>query len=588
MTNASSGPVVGRRQFGSMLLGASATLGTASGLGLWRPAAGASLIPAVVVNQVGYRPELPKRALLIGAELIHEAQLVDVNRGTTVAEIVPQRRPTRTPSGDPVAVLDFSEHAHPGRYVIRAGQWQSYTFAIERSVWELPMVLLLRSFYLQRCGVAVRDNISGLSHGPCHRDDAYVRHGDAHHTVGERLDLAGGWHDAGDFGKYVGPTAVTLGRLLTLLEQHGELFTDGQLVIPESGDGRPDVLSEAAVGLDWLLAMQRPDGAFYRKVAGESWPGMVMPEADGQRRYAYGPATSDTAKATAALALGARLWRPFDAGRAERYLAAAERGWRHLKTVPEQVVDDGAGDDAGSGRYLFSEIDDEVTLTHDRDDRAWAAAELYLTTRQDSYEEAFEQLVARMDYGLFEWKDPSPLGLANYLFASGLGDARGLKERIGGKLIRRANQLLERVEASSYGIALDEFKWGSNKMAAEEGITLALAYRLTQRSEYLVAAVGQLDYLLGRNHFNKSFVTGVGADPVMNMHHRLAVASGRPLPGFLVGGPNDGAQSGIAPKGRGPLSYADDAGSYATNESAIDYNASLLGLIGELATVRPV
>lgn len=570
-----------------MLLGASAALGAASSLGPWRTAAGAGVLPAVVVNQVGYRPELPKQALLIGAERVASAQLVDVNRGTAVADITPQPSPTRTPSGDPIAVLDFSEYARPGRYIVRAGQWQSYTFAIERSVWELPMVLLLRSFYLQRCGVAVRDRISGLSHAPCHRADAVVRHSDAHHSAGEYLDLAGGWHDAGDFGKYVGPTAVALGRLLTLLERHGELFTDGQLVIPESGDGRPDVLSEAAVGLDWLLAMQRPDGAFYRKVSGGSWPGMVMPEADGQRRYAYGPATSDTAKATAALALGARLWRPFDAGRAERYLAAAERGWRHLERIPEQVVDEREGDDAGSGKYLFSEIDDEETLTHDRDDRSWAAAELYLTTRHEGYEGAFERLVARMDYGLFEWKDPSPLGLSNYLFAPSHGDSRALKGRIGDKLIRRAERLLQQVEASSYGIALGEFKWGSNKMAAEEGITLALAYRLTQRTEYLAAAVGQLDYLLGRNHFNKSFVTGVGADPVMNMHHRVAVASGRPLPGFLVGGPNNGAQSDIAPKGRGPLSYADDAGSYATNESAIDYNASLLGLIGELATVRP-
>src|SRR5690606_13402946 len=94
-----------------------------------------------------------------------------------------------TPSGDPVTLLDFSDYAYPGRYIVRAGQWQSYTFAIEQAVWELPMVLLLRSFYLQRCGVAVRDKISGISHGPCHRADAFVRHGDTHHSAGERLDL---------------------------------------------------------------------------------------------------------------------------------------------------------------------------------------------------------------------------------------------------------------------------------------------------------------------------------------------------------------------------------------------------------------
>lgn len=547
----------------------------------------AASLPAIVVNQVGYRPELPKRALLLGGSRAASAQLIEANRRNVVAEVPVERGSAHAPTGGPVGVVDFSGHTEPGRYFLRAGDWQSYTFAIEPSVWELPMVLIARSFYLQRCGVVVRDNITGLSHPPCHLGDALIRHGDEHNAAGARLDMTGGWHDAGDFGKYVGPTAVTLGRLLTLLEQHPQLFRDGQLSIPESGDGRPDLLDETAVGLDWLLAMQRADGAFYRKVSGETWPGMIMPQADTQTRYAYGPATSDSAKATAALALGARVWGPFDRRRAERYLAAARRGWRHLEPIPEQVVQWREGDDSGSGKYLFSEIDDEVTLTFDHDDRLWAAAELNLATGEAAYGEAFGQLARRLDYGLFEWKDPSPIGFSNFLFAPGAGARNGLREQVGRKLVARADLLLDRVRASAYGIAVGEFKWGSNKMVAEEGITLALAYRLTRRADYLAAAVGQLDYLLGRNHFNKSFVTGVGADPVMNMHHRLVVASGRPLPGFLVGGPNSGAQSGFAPKGRGPLSYADETGSYATNESAIDYNASLLGLIGELATVQP-
>jgi endoglucanase len=49
---------------------------------------------------------------------------------------------------------------------------------------------------------------------------------------------------------------------------------------------------------------------------------------------------------------------------------------------------------------------------------------------------------------------------------------------------------------------------------------------------------------------------------------------------LFEGGPNEKAQAGVAPKEKGALSYADDARSYATNEYAIDYNASLIALIG--------
>jgi endoglucanase len=125
--------------------------------------------------------------------------------------------------------------------------------------------------------------------------------------------------------------------------------------------------------------------------------------------------------------------------------------------------------------------------------------------------------------------------------------------------------------------------WGSNKMAAEEGILLFHAYELTGRRSYLEGAAAQAGYLLGMNPFCKSFVTGIGANPVANVSHLFARAIGRDIPGLLVGGPNEQAQAGIAPMNRGLRSYVDDARSYATNEYAIDYNASLITLLGLLS-----
>lgn len=116
-------------------------------------------------------------------------------------------------------------------------------------------------------------------------------------------------------------------------------------------------------------------------------------------------------------------------------------------------------------------------------------------------------------------------------------------------------------------------------MVAEEGITLAYAYKLTGNSAYREVAFAQLDYLLGRNPFNQTFITGVGTHPVQRINHLFARARNLLIPGLVVGGPNSDAQDEIAPKGQGILSYVDSAESYATNEYAIDYNASIVGLI---------
>ena len=116
-------------------------------------------------------------------------------------------------------------------------------------------------------------------------------------------------------------------------------------------------------------------------------------------------------------------------------------------------------------------------------------------------------------------------------------------------------------------------------MTAEEGITLVYAYQLTNNIDYLNGAIDQLDYLLGRNHFNQTFVTGIGANPVKHVNHLFARAKNIYIPGLVVGGSNSDAQDNKVAKNLGQLSYIDSEESYATNEYAIDYNASLISLI---------
>lgn len=539
----------------------------------------------IVINQVGYSPTGSKSAVLINLGNLpetHKVALVNFRNKRTAFEANLGERYEDEASKDVIQTIDFTSFNKEGRYYLKYGNIQSYPFQIGKDIYQDAFTKLLRSYYLQRCGVAVRDRISGVNHPPCHISDGLIAHNDSLNHSGELKRSKGGWHDAGDYGKYVSTTAVTVGRLLSLYEQYPKLFSDRQLSIPESGNRRPDLLDEVKVGLDWMLTMQREDGAVYRKLSGKDWPGTIPPQEDKPQRFIYGISTPETAKFAAAMAMANRVYAPFDAKLAQNYLKAAQKAWAFLQKEPSMKVDWVEGDDNGSGKYLASDSDPEESLKTDKNDRLWAVAELFISTGESSFERYLTQNISSLSYTLFEWKDSSSLGMIDYLMQTRSKGSDNLKKQIKEKLIQRADSLIQKASGSGYRLANDNFIWASNKMAAEAGITLFYAYRVTGNQAYFKAAVDQLDYLLGRNHFNKSFVTGVGSNSVRNVHHRIAQAKKIIIPGLMVGGPNAQAQDGIAPKGLGHLSYLDDERSYATNEYAIDYNASAIALMGML------
>jgi endoglucanase len=519
----------------------------------------------ITINQVGYFPNSAKTALLLNFTnpQINKVQLVNFRTKRPIFETELGVSQKDAASNDIIQTIDFSKVNKEGYYYLQVGNIKSYPFQIGRNIYRDAFSKLLRSYYLQRCGVAVKDKAIGVNHPPCHINDGLIAH-----------------NDAGDYGKYVGPTAVTVGRLLSLYEQYPKLFSDRQLAIPESGNRRPDILDEVKIGLDWMLTMQREDGAVYRKLSGKEWPGTILPHQDKQPRYIYGISTPETAKFAAAMAMANRIYAPYDAKFAQTCLKAAQNAWSFLQKEPATKVDWFDGDDNGSGGYLNKSS--EGRLQTDRNDRLWAAAELFITTGNSIFEQYLAQTMASWTYALYEWTDPSPVGMINYLMLTDRKGSDSLKQQIKEKLLQRANSLMQKVTASGYRLANHDFVWASNKRAAEEGITLLYAYRITGNQDYFKAAVDQLDYLLGRNHFNKSFITGVGSNSVRNVHHRIAQAKKIAIPGLMVGGPNANAEDGIAPKGLGPLSYLDDERSFATNEYAIDYNASVIGLMGML------
>ena len=160
-------------------------------------------------------------------------------------------------------------------------------------------------------------------------------------------------------------------------------------------------------------------------------------------------------------------------------------------------------------------------------------------------------------------------------------------------LISFADMMIEGADSNAYQTVMtrasSKFNWGSNSDAANEGILLIKAFKLTGNNKYLEYALSNLDYILGRNGAGYSYVTGFGSKSPMHPHHRPSVADGvtEPVPGLLVGGANPGMQDGVKLASTVPdEAYIDDDRSYATNEIAINWNAPLAYLVNAIEALQ--
>ena len=524
----------------------------------------------IMVNQSGYLPAGDKFAYVL-AEQANDVQLISVADGRVIAKLE-RSDEVILPDERKVTAVDFSQVNRSGWYQLVTNSGQSVPFQIGADAY-LPLnERLVHALYLQRSGMAVQDISTGMNRPESHMLDGQLFRSDAFHKAGTQLDVVGGWYDAGDFGKYVATTTITVARLLEAYRQAPQLYSQTKL----PGSDKPAIIDESIYALDWLLKMQREDGAVYRKVSGASWPAKIGPWQDNQTRFIYGVSTPETAKFAATMAFAARIIKPYDADLSRQYLSAAIHAINYLSGQDEQYIDWKEGDDSGSGPYMKNKFDSEASLDTDVDDRLWAYAELYITTGQDKFKAAFQENYDPQWIDIFEWKNPAAMGVWHLILAEDKGEFR---DQLVNDLDQVANRYIQQAQQSPFRVANQRFIWGSNKMTAEAGILIAWADFAKGRLENRASVQSQIDYLLGANAFDMSFVTNSGTYSVRNLHHLYRIATGVSLPGYLVGGPNEMAQAGVAPKNMGMLSYIDSEKSYAVNEFAIDYNASLIGLI---------
>ena len=224
-------------------------------------------------------------------------------------------------SGEECYVADFSALTEAGEYYIEVNdKHKSLKFTITSNPYNNPFVTVMRGFYLQRCGTNVSDP-AGFKHGPCHLEQAIL-----HESTGEKgeIDASGGWHDAGDYGRYVVNSGISTATLLYMFERYKSKVENISLSIPESGGEMPDILSEAKWNIDWMLKMQASDGGVYHKVTPRRFPGWIKAENDLAAEFVFVKTSTAAANLAAVCAVAARVYKFYDAAFAERCLKAAE------------------------------------------------------------------------------------------------------------------------------------------------------------------------------------------------------------------------------------------------------------------------
>lgn len=467
-----------------------------------------------------------------------------------------------------------NQDVSPAYYGIHANKNQSYHSHKNDIMMKSLIMPVGRMFYLQRCGVALDDALAGaFSHPACHTAPARVFGSDTF------LHVSGGWHDAGDYGRYVVPACKAVADLLLAFRAAPEAFGD-DWGIPESGNGVADVLDEVRFELEWLLKMQRDDGGVYHKVTCAYFPDIeANPQDETADLFVFPVSTAATGDFSAVMAMAAPLYESIDRTFAKKCLRASVNAYEFLKHSEPLPFHNPAG--VVTGQY-----DDET----DADERYFAACALYQATGQAYYLSDATALYQGGRSADFGWADMGGYGNATLLFGPRACEDSFLAGRIRADLIATADRICERTEKSPLGISISEFLWGSNMYLLNHTMTLLLANDAQESERYLAAARSHLNYILGENPLGVNFITGVSEQSPKNPHHRPSAAVGHAMPGMLVGGPDEGlhdlaAKTLLAGKPAAER-YLDSVESYSTNETAIYWNSVLLYVLARMSKLE--
>lgn len=526
----------------------------------------------IFINQCGYKTSSVKKAILTdGAEKF----LIKNSSGELCFEGMTSHFGIDENSGDDVYIADFSMLTTAGTYRMETDKGSlSLWFTIDDNCYKKVFDDVSKAFYYLRCGCGLDAVHAGkFAHDKCHNGEA-VLWGDS----SVRADVSGGWHDAGDYGRYVTAGACALGHILAAFKMFPQVFEEQNLNIPESDMPIPDMISECRTELEWILKMQRDDGGVYHKATTALHAPFIMPEDDKEQMYLFDVSSMAAADSAAIFAMAAGIYRKYDPEFADRLTDAAEKSYDWLRNNPDFI---GFHNPEGCNTGGYGE-------GGDKDNRFWAAAEMYCLTDDEQYLTDAEKLLENefpltaLGYGSI-----AGLGALAFLLNEKTKDTE-LGRKFAAEFIKAAEMLAEKADNCGYGAAMstNDYCWGSNMNILKHSMIFIIADYIENGSRFAAYTSAQLDYLLGVNATGYSYVTGNGAFCCNYPHLRPAHADGieECIPGMVSGGPNrypcDHDARILVPEGTPPMKcYADDVGCYSLNEITIYWNSPAVFLL---------
>lgn len=527
------------------------------------------------LNEVGYYSNSVKRFMVADSSVndfgIIDEQGVLVYSGKLFPAVFwPQ-------SGEYMRVGDFTDLIEPGRYqVLIQETGEKKDIYIRENVYKDVLNGAIKAFYYQRLSTELKKahagdwaRKSGIADTACSLHVSTTRKG--------VLNVSGGWMDAGDYGKYIVNAGITVASMLALYQLYPDLINDN-LNIPESNNGKCDLLDEIKYELDWMKKMQDFDGGVFFKVGSLQWDGFAMPEDIKSSRYVIGKSTSSTLNFAAVMAMAARFYRD-NREYSKDCLKRSVAAWKWAVENPDIREPNETG---GTGAYEDNFYGDEFF---------WAACELFTTTGKSSFKKYIEQNASSyLVSSAAKYTNVSNIGW--YTLVTNFSVDKYTFVSDGSRsIINLADKYVKNVDSIPCRVPLQDFIWGSNSEFLNYAIVMCYAFHLTRQNKYLESVIETVDYVFGKNAIGSSFVTGFGRKSPMQPHHRIMASDGieAPFPGFLVGGPNADRQDELAsepgvhyPNKKPAKAYVDRMAAYACNEVAINWNAALVFVLGFL------
>ncbi len=522
------------------------------------------------LNQVGFLPGDIKSGIILTEDPLRELtfQIISSKTDKLIEEGSIQSTGMRYGDDFYSYIFDFSSFRRLGDFYIKVGNRESDDFTIGYTVYNNIAEELLGFFAIQRCGPT-----DPAGHGKCHIADAtYLI--DGKDTIRTQIDVTGGWHDAADYVKFFNTTAYATYTLLFSYE-----FSPGKFSFDNNGNGAPDILEEAKIGLDWLLRAHYKNDKFITQVQDlrDHSVGWRMPEDDplGFDRPGFtGMGKNLAGLYSATMALGSRIWKERFGNEtfSAQLLREAENVFDLMDFIPDV-------DSSGTGEYVDTKFEGKVAL---------GAIELFITTEDQKYltEAKIHANRAGSDHW---WSWGNINSYAHYRLAK-------YDWKYTDYLRANLEGFNQNKNTKVFGTGASFF-WGSNNTLL--GITLQniLWNDLTSDETYDSVATYQRDYMLGRNPWGLSFIYGVGKKFTRNFHHQIAWFDDGKLHGGFAAGPvsREALDSyEIEFEKRDYYSrfqtdsavYRDDRQDYVTNEPTITANATAIFVFGALSSAR--